>query len=85
MSKRLQVVLDEDELADIRKAARRQRTTVSEWVRHVLREARRQEPRGSTSRKMEAIRLAARYAFPTADVDQMLSEIEGGYLPGGTE
>lgn len=85
MSKRLQVVLGEDELADIRKAAKRQRTTVSEWVRHVLREARRREPHGNASRKIEAIRVAARHAFPTAGIDQMLAEIEQGYLPRGVD
>lgn len=40
MSKRLQVVLDEAEYADIRAAAERERLTVSEWVRRVLRGAR---------------------------------------------
>lgn len=85
VSKRLQVVVDESELADIRKAARRQRTTVSEWVRQVLREARRREPQGSASRKIEAIRAASRHSFPTADIDQMLAEIERGYLPRAGE
>jgi len=33
-------------------------------------------------RKVQAIRAAARHAFPTADVEQMLAEIEGGYLGG---
>jgi hypothetical protein len=29
---------------------------------------------------METIRAATRFSFPTADIDQMLAEIEGGYL-----
>jgi hypothetical protein len=33
MSKRLQVLLEEAELAQIRKAARRQRLTTATWVR----------------------------------------------------
>ena len=40
MSTRLQVVMDEEELDEIREAADRGRMTVSEWVRMVLREAR---------------------------------------------
>lgn len=40
MSKRLQVVLEEDEYEEIRMAAEARRLTVSEWVRRVLREAR---------------------------------------------
>ena len=40
MSKRLQVVMSEDEFDEIREAADRDRVTVSAWVRRVLREAR---------------------------------------------
>ncbi len=46
MSKRLQVLLDEDEFEDLRRAASRQGVPVSEWVRRALREARGQEPSG---------------------------------------
>ena len=83
MSKRLQVLLDEPELRDIQRAARAQRMTVAEWVRQALRAARRREPRTDTRKKVEAIRAAARHSFPTADIEQMLAEIESGYV--GTE
>jgi hypothetical protein len=33
----------------------------------------------SVAEKLEAIRFAARYAFPTAGIDSMLGEIEAGY------
>lgn len=55
---------------------------VSEWVRHALRRARRSEPAFEAGRKLEAIRAAARHEFPTADIEQMLREIERGYLDG---
>jgi hypothetical protein len=29
--------------------------------------------------KLKAVRQAAKHAFPTADIDQMLTEIERGY------
>ena len=37
MSKRLQVLMDEEEYLEVQGAARRQRLTVSEWVRRALR------------------------------------------------
>jgi metal-responsive CopG/Arc/MetJ family transcriptional regulator len=80
MSKRLQVVLDEQELREIQEAARRQRVTVAEWVRQALRQTRREHGAGNPDRKMAAVRAAVRHSFPTADVDQMLAEIERGYL-----
>ncbi len=80
MSKRLQVVLDEDEMEQIQRLADEERMTVSEWVRQSLRAARRQRGSGDLGRKLEAIRLAARHSFPTADVGQMLAEVERGYL-----
>jgi hypothetical protein len=80
MSKRLQVLLDERELAEIRQSARRQRMTTAEWVRQALRAARRAEPRIASRKKIDIVRAAARHAFPAPDIDQMLREIERGYL-----
>jgi hypothetical protein len=60
MRARLQLVLDETELREIPRAARRDRRDVD--------------------RNARAIRASARHAFPTADVERMLAEIEGGYL-----
>ena len=45
-----------------------------------LRAARRRGPGGDTSKKLAVVRAAARHAFPTADIPQMLAEIERGYL-----
>ena len=80
MSKRLQVILDEDELRAIQEIAKQHRTSVAEWVRQALRAARRQEPRLDAERKLEAIRAAVRHQFPAGDIQQMLAEIESGYL-----
>ncbi len=81
MSKRLQVLLDERELAEIQQSARRQRMTTAEWVRQTLRAARRAEPRAASRRKLDVVRAAARHAFPSPDVEQMPREIERGHLP----
>lgn len=80
MSKRLQVLLDEAELQDLREAARRQSIPLSEWVRRALREARRREPSGDIDSKLRAVREAVKHEGPTCDIDQMLAEIERGYL-----
>jgi len=79
MSKRLQVILEDREFADIQRTARRRQMTVAEWVRQALRAARRTEPRGDTKKKLEVVRAATRHDFPTADIDRMLAEIERGY------
>jgi hypothetical protein len=79
MSQRLQVLLDEQEFAEIRRIARRQRMTVAEWVRQALRQARHNEPSGDPRRKLSMVREAARGAYPTADLPEMLREIERGY------
>lgn len=79
MSKRLQVLLKEPEYREIRQAARARNMSVAEWVRQALSLARRSEPSGSAGKKIEAVRAAARHEFPTADIDQMLAEIERGY------
>jgi len=80
MSKRLQVLLEESELRELQRAARRQGVTVAAWVRAAIRQARRSEVGGDAGRKLEAVRLAARHSFPVADIEQMVAEISSGYL-----
>lgn len=80
MSKtRLQVLLDEAELQELRDAAEADGVPVSEWVRRRLRESRRRRPHGDLERKLRAVRTAVSHEGPTADIDQMLTEIERGY------
>jgi len=82
MTKRLQVLLPDPEYREIQKIARSRRISVAQWVRQALRAAKREEPLGDVSNKLEALRAAAKFEFPTADIEQMLSEIEQGYLRG---
>jgi hypothetical protein len=79
MSKRLQVLLPDQEMTEIQRFARRERVTVGEWVRRVLREARMRQPVNKPEVKLKAVRKASRYSFPAPDIEQMLSEIEQGY------
>ena len=76
----MQVLVDETELREIRKAAKASRMTVAEWVRSAMREARRREPGIPPERKLAVVRAAVKRRFPTADVEQMLAEIERGYV-----
>ena len=79
MSKRLQVLLRDEEYREIEAIARRRRLSISEWARQALRTARHREPIGSAERKLGAVRAALRHEFPTADIEAMLDEIESGY------
>jgi hypothetical protein len=71
------VLLADSELQEIQQIAQDRRMTTEQWVREALGEARRRE--GRVEDKLEAVRKAARHSFPTADIEQMLSEIEQGY------
>ncbi len=79
MKKRLQVVLPDQEWKDIQNLAKLEQLTVGEWVRRALRNARKQKPRCDQEAKMQAIRQGAEYSYPTADIGEMLAEIERGY------
>ena len=82
MTKRLQVLLQDPDYREIQRIARSRRISVAEWVRQALHAAKREEPLGDVAEKLEALRAAAKYEFPTADIDLMLAEIEQGYLNG---
>lgn len=79
MTKRLQVLLEDEELSEIRRAARRRRVSVSEWVRSALRQARAVDAGRPGAEKLRALRAATRYEFPTGPIDEMLADIERGY------
>lgn len=83
MSKRLQVLFEDDELEEIRRVARARRMTVAEWVRQSLRQARAGESAGDVGAKRRALGRAMGHAFPTGDIEQMLGEIEHGYAGPG--
>ena len=80
MRKRLQVLLEDSELRELQRIAKTKRTSVAEWVRQALRAASRQEQLGDAGKKLGVVRAAVRHAFPTADVGQVLAEIERGYV-----
>jgi hypothetical protein len=79
MTKRLQVLFEDDELADIQRLAKRQRKTTAAWVRDALRAARASEEFAEPEPKLRAIREALAYAYPTGEIGELLVDIERGY------
>lgn len=79
MTKRLQVLLDDEELAEIQDLARRRHQTTAAWVREALRAARDTATYPEAGRKLRAIREAAAHTYPIADIEDLLAEIERGY------
>ena len=82
MSKRLQVILKDQEYREIQRVARSRRMSIAEWVRQALDLARRGEPTGSMGNKLQAVRRAVQCEYPVGDIDRMLAEIEAGYTGG---
>ncbi len=78
MSRTVQIPFDETEFLEISEMADRKRLTIAEWIRAAVRSVSPRRPSGA-QRKLEAVSSAARHSFPTADIDQMLAEIEQGY------
>lgn len=79
MTKRLQVLLEDDELAEIQRLARDHRQTTAEWVRQALRAARSGTSYHDPEPKLRAVREALRYSYPAGDIRDVLAEIERGY------
>lgn len=75
----MQVLLPDQEMIEIQRHARRERLSVGEWVRRVLREAREQRPSNDPETKLKALRRGVEFSFPTAEIEQMNREIEQGY------
>lgn len=80
MSKRLQVIVSEEEYEELKQVSSFAGLTVSEWVRQALRKMRRDRSLLEADGKIEAVRIAAQHAYPTSDIETMLGEIEAGYL-----
>ena len=74
--------MEEPEIRDIERIAHAHQMSVSEWVRQTLRAARRSEPYGDPGKKLAVVRAAVRGSFPTGPIEQMLEEVEKGYIEG---
>jgi predicted transcriptional regulator len=80
MSKRLHVLLDDEEHTRLQAVAEKEGVTVSELVRRALNRIGREQAAGDQKKKLAAVRAAARHGFPSGPIEQILEEIERGYL-----
>jgi hypothetical protein len=82
MSKRLQVVVGDDELERYARTADAVGLTMSEWARRALRTAEREVSHGDVEAKLAAIRKAVSYSVGgrEVDVETMIAETKAGYL-----
>jgi hypothetical protein len=83
MTKRLQVLLDDNDYAALQQSAAARGLTVAEWVRQAIVAARRREASGDIDRKLEAIRTAVRHTGPTGPIERMTTDVERSYAAGG--
>jgi hypothetical protein len=73
MSNRLQVLVPEGLDARLRKAAQRNAVSVGEWVRRAI-----ERSLADDRLPTDPVATLANLGAPTADIDQMLAEIEAG-------
>ncbi len=78
MSKRLQVLIPDDEYRAIVSAARRRGQPVARLVRESLRRTVMEGSEPDPDRRIAAVLRFARFSGPTGDIDQLLREIEEG-------
>ncbi|MBI3541538.1 MAG: antitoxin [Deltaproteobacteria bacterium] len=80
MSKRLQVLLDARDYRSFQQMAKGAGLSLGEWVRQALRRIGENTTTRSPHNKLENIRKASRFHYPTGDIETILHEIEKGYL-----
>lgn len=78
MSKRLQVLLDDEEMGEVRELAKASRLSVAEWVRQSLRQARQEQPLYDNRTKIQVVREAVRHRYPAGEIEDLLGEIARG-------
>jgi hypothetical protein len=72
--------MDEEEIAELKALAAQEKMTVSAWVRRAIQHEKRERPGKTARKKLEAVRKLSEYHFPTGNIEQMIAEIEAGYL-----
>ena len=78
MSTRLQIIVSEEEIEELRKCADREGVTLSEWARRALRRARASQLGPTPELKLKVLEQALQRGHPTSNMDEMLDDIERG-------
>lgn len=80
MSIRLQVLLDEEELKEVKMLAGQEKITVSAWVRQAIQHEKKERPGTAARKKLQIIESFSKYDFPTGDYKDIAAELDLGYL-----
>ena len=80
MSKRLQVLLEAKEYKSFQQLAKEAGLSLGEWVRQTLRQTSQRFSKKNPQKKLEQIRKAGKHHNPAGEVEDILKEIEKGYL-----
>ena len=72
--------MDEKEYKELATLAKRSGLSIGEWVRRAIRAAVSEISASSPATKLKVIDQAMKHSFPSGDIEQILSEIEKGYL-----
>ena len=78
MSKRLQIVMPDDEYRAVSRAARRRGKPVSQLVRESLRRTVAEDDEMDADARAAAVLRFARFSGPTGDIEEILADIERG-------
>ena len=78
MSKRLQVVMSDEEYQLVADSAKRRGIPIAEVVRDILRRTLPEDEARPAQERIAAVLAFARFAGPTGDIDEILREIETG-------
>jgi hypothetical protein len=78
MSKRLQIVMPDDEYRAVARAAKQRGKPISQLVRESLRQAVAEDAEQDPDKRIAAVLRFARFSGPTGDIDQLIDEIERG-------
>ena len=76
----MQVLLDEEELKEVKMLALLEKITVSAWVRRAIQHEKKERPGTAARKKLQAIESFSKYDFPTGDYKDIAAEIDAGYL-----
>jgi hypothetical protein len=80
MSKRLQVILPDDEYNKIKRNARHAKQNLASWVRNALRRISDSEPNSSEEEKLRILKKALTISAPIDDISVIKEQIQQGYL-----
>ena len=78
----MQILLDDDELREVKKLAMQEKLTVSAWVRRAIQHEKKERPGTAAREKLLIIQNSSKYDFPTGEYKDIAADIDSGYLKG---